>query len=94
MGFKVKAPRRNRMRLSSKNQVTIPVVVLREMGVRPGDELEIVPRGREAVIRSATKSPWLKRAGSLTGVWPPDHLESLRDEWDRSQPIADLDRTS
>jgi AbrB family looped-hinge helix DNA binding protein len=82
------------MRLSSKNQITIPVSVMREMGVRPGDELEIVPKGREATIRPARKAPWLKHIGSLTGVWPAGDLDALRDEWDRSRPVADIDRTA
>jgi AbrB family looped-hinge helix DNA binding protein len=90
----VKRPRRNRIRLSSKNQITIPVSVLREMGVRPGDELEIVPKGREATIRPAGAPPWTQHVGTLTGVWPAGHLNELRDEWDRSQPIADVDRTA
>ena len=94
MSSEVKRPRRNRIRLSSKNQIAIPVSVLREMGVRPGDELEIVPNGREATIRAAGRPPWLKHIGSLTGVWPAGHLDALRDEWDRSQPIADLDTTA
>jgi AbrB family looped-hinge helix DNA binding protein len=94
MSSEVKRPRRNRIRLSSKNQITIPVSVLREMGVRPGDELEIVAKGREATIRPAGRPPWLKHVGSLTGVWPAGHLDALRDEWDRSQPMADLDATA
>jgi AbrB family looped-hinge helix DNA binding protein len=91
---KVKQTLRNRIRLSSKNQITIPVSVMREMGVRAGDELEIVPKGREATIRPAAKAPWLKRVGSLSGVWPAGHLDALRDEWDRSRPAADVDRTA
>jgi virulence-associated protein VagC len=63
---------------------------MREMGVRAGDELEIVPKGREAIIRPAVKGPWLQRVGSLTGVWPACHLDALRDEWDRSRPHAPL----
>lgn len=94
MAPKVKRTLRNRIRLSSKNQITIPVSVMRAMGVRAGDELEIVPKGREAIIRPAGSVPWLKHVGSLTGVWPAGHLDALRDEWDRSRPVADVDRTA
>lgn len=86
--------RRTRIRLSSKNQITIPVGVLREMGVRPGDELEIVPKGREATIRPAGDPPWAKHIGSLTGLWPAGDLDALRDEWDRGQRTARRDRTA
>ena len=91
---KVKRALRNRIRLSSKNQITIPVSVMREMGIRAGDELEIVPKGHEATIRPAAKVPWLKHVGSLTGMWPAGHLDALRDEWDRSRPVADVDRSA
>jgi bifunctional DNA-binding transcriptional regulator/antitoxin component of YhaV-PrlF toxin-antitoxin module len=91
---KVKRSLRKCLRHSSKNQITIPVSVMREMGVRAGDELEIVPKGREATIRPADKAPWLKHVGSLTGVWPTGHLDALRDEWDRSRRAADVDATA
>ena len=94
MASEVKRRRRTRIRLSSKNQITIPVSVLREMGVRAGDELEIVPRGRQATIRPAGSPPWAKHVGSLRGVWPTGHLDALRDEWDRSDPVAGVDRTA
>lgn len=69
------------MRLSSKNQVTIPVSVVRSMGLRPGDDLEIVSTGREATLRPAASAPWRKHVGTLTGIWPRGHLDALRDEW-------------
>ena len=80
------------MRISSKNQVTIPMSVLRAMGLRAGDELEILPHGGEATIRAAGGPPWMRHVGSLTGVWPAGHLDALRAEWDRAQPLADGDR--
>jgi bifunctional DNA-binding transcriptional regulator/antitoxin component of YhaV-PrlF toxin-antitoxin module len=81
MAPKVKRAVRNHIRLSSKNQITIPMSVMREMGVRAGDELEIVPKGREATIRPAARAPWLKHVRALTGVWPAGYLDALRDEW-------------
>ena len=87
----MRAPTR-RIRLSSKNQITIPVSVLREMGVRAGDELEIVAKGRHATIRPAGDPPWMKHVGSLTGMWPVGDLDALRDEWDGFRPAAGVDR--
>jgi AbrB family looped-hinge helix DNA binding protein len=83
---------RRRVRLSSKNQITIPVSVLRAMGVQPGDELEIAQNGREAVIRPAGDLPWMRFVGRLPGMWPEGHLDALRDEWEPASPIADLDQ--
>jgi AbrB family looped-hinge helix DNA binding protein len=81
---------RHRVRPSSRNQITIPVSVRGGMGVQPGDELEIAQNGREAILRPAGDLPWMRFAGSLPGMWPEGHLDSLRDEWDPANPIADL----
>jgi AbrB family looped-hinge helix DNA binding protein len=45
------------MRLTEKGQVTIPVAIRRELGLRPGDDVEIVVDGDSARIRRSTTSP-------------------------------------
>lgn len=71
-------------RLSSKNQVTIPVAVLREARLAPGDELLVRPTGDGRVEIERTES-WVKRwAGTMPpGTYPPGYLDELRDEWER-----------
>lgn len=68
-------------RLSRKNQITIPVSVLREAGLEPGDELRVqaVGRGRVAVERS--RDVIGEYAGAL--AFPAGYLDGLRDEWER-----------
>jgi bifunctional DNA-binding transcriptional regulator/antitoxin component of YhaV-PrlF toxin-antitoxin module len=71
-------------RLSRKNQITVPVEVVREAGLAAGDELEVraVAPGRlEVERRDDLVARW---AGSAPpGTWLPGHLERLRDEWER-----------
>ncbi len=70
-------------RLSSKNQLTIPVSVLKTAGLRPGDlvEVESTEPGRIVLRR------WESRFAAVTGTVPglEDHvdLEAQRNQWDR-----------
>jgi bifunctional DNA-binding transcriptional regulator/antitoxin component of YhaV-PrlF toxin-antitoxin module len=71
-------------RLSSKNQVTIPVDVLREAGLAPGDEVlaRVIGPGRVELERADDLvTRW---AGALpAGTYPPGYLDELRNEWER-----------
>lgn len=71
-------------RLSRKNQITIPVEVLRDAGLAPGDELRVraLGRGRFEVERRADLVD--RFAGSLPPrTYPTGHLDDLRSEWER-----------
>jgi bifunctional DNA-binding transcriptional regulator/antitoxin component of YhaV-PrlF toxin-antitoxin module len=82
MSKKVKEPRRRGVtRLSSKNQATIPVAVLRDAGVRPGDAIRIEATG-PGEIKLARVADRIERfAGTLPGVYPKGFLKKLRGEW-------------
>lgn len=82
--------RKGYTRLSSKRQITLPVAVVEQAGIRTGEELavEVDDAGRVIVSRSGEETVGDRRrralahaAGALPGVWPEGALDELRDEW-------------
>lgn len=69
--------------MSSKNQVTLPVSALRAAGMAPGDEITVRPIGSGQLLIEARRSRVRRHAGIAHGLYRPDELEQLRDEWDR-----------
>jgi bifunctional DNA-binding transcriptional regulator/antitoxin component of YhaV-PrlF toxin-antitoxin module len=78
----VKERRRGTSRVSSKNQVTIPVDALRQAGLSPGDRLVATADGLGRIVLEREHDVLAELAGRLTGVYRPGELEELRDEWD------------
>lgn len=64
-------------RISSKNQVTIPVAVLEEARLHAGDEVivEVLEDGELRLRRGAVT--FESAFGSLTGIYPDGYLERL-----------------
>ena len=67
--------------VSSKNQATIPVDVLREAGIVAGDRLRARADGAGRVILERTGGPTDDYSGLLRGVSSGAFLDRLRDEW-------------
>ncbi|HEX6491595.1 MAG TPA: AbrB/MazE/SpoVT family DNA-binding domain-containing protein [Gaiellaceae bacterium] len=64
-------------KISTKNQVTIPVAVLEEAGLHSGDEV-VVEALEEGELRIRRGELGFARAfGALTGTCPPGYLERL-----------------
>jgi bifunctional DNA-binding transcriptional regulator/antitoxin component of YhaV-PrlF toxin-antitoxin module len=70
-------------RLSSKNQVTIPVEALRAAGLKAGDEISIRPVGNGEIVLASRGSRIRRHAGIATGVYRDGELDRLRSEWKR-----------
>jgi bifunctional DNA-binding transcriptional regulator/antitoxin component of YhaV-PrlF toxin-antitoxin module len=70
-------------RVSSKNQVTLPVEAMRAAGLHAGDEIAIRPLGAGELVLSARGSRVKRHAGIAKGIYRPGELEELRDEWQR-----------
>jgi bifunctional DNA-binding transcriptional regulator/antitoxin component of YhaV-PrlF toxin-antitoxin module len=68
-------------RVSSKNQVTLPVDVLTIAGVRPGDSLVVEARVNGEIVLRREEDPLTRFLGVFDGVYPPNYLDELRDEW-------------
>jgi AbrB family looped-hinge helix DNA binding protein len=68
-------------KISRKNQITIPVDVLRKAGLRAGDELRVRATGRGRVEVASSKGVVSEFAGALS--YPAGYLDDLRREWQR-----------
>jgi bifunctional DNA-binding transcriptional regulator/antitoxin component of YhaV-PrlF toxin-antitoxin module len=73
--------RREGTTVSSKHQVTIPKPAMDAAGLRTGDRLRAVPKGRGKVLLVREDDPVERHAGALTGTYPAGELDELRDEW-------------
>ncbi|MEU3163047.1 AbrB/MazE/SpoVT family DNA-binding domain-containing protein [Streptosporangium sp. NPDC006930] len=64
-GERTRARRTGPVRISSRNQVTLPAAVLRTLGLHPGDLVDIAEEGGHIVIRRHRS-----RLDGVTGVIP------------------------
>lgn len=78
----VKDRHRGSSRISSKNQITIPVEALRAAGLKVGDRLTARADGAGRIVLERERDVVAELAGSLTGVYRPNELDELRGEWD------------
>ncbi len=70
-------------RISSKNQITIPVDLLDAAGLVPGDVVRFINEGPGQLRIVKQGDPFWDMVGSEPGLSTEFDLESLRDEWQR-----------
>ena len=69
-------------KISSKHQITIPIAAVNAAGLRTGDRMRAVAKGRGRVLLVREDDPVARHAGALTGVYHRHELDELRGEWD------------
>lgn len=70
-------------KVSSKNQVTLPVEAMRAAGLHAGDEIVVRSVGEGEIILATRGSRVRRHAGIATGIYKNGELDRLRDEWRR-----------
>jgi len=68
-------------KLSSKNQIVIPLEARKALGLKAGDKVIIVPRGETIIIMRKPKNYAKAILGMGKGMYPPDYLQRERDSW-------------
>jgi AbrB family looped-hinge helix DNA binding protein len=64
-------------RISTKNQITIPVAALEEAGLHTGDQVVIETIGEGTLRVRRGELTFESAFGALTGIYPPGYLERL-----------------
>ena len=70
------------VKLSSKNQIVVPLEARKALGLKPGDKLEIVVKGNMIIMFPKPKSWEAAIRGIARGVYPKGYLEKERQSWD------------
>jgi bifunctional DNA-binding transcriptional regulator/antitoxin component of YhaV-PrlF toxin-antitoxin module len=65
-------------RVSSKNQVTLPVDTMERSGIRKGDEVAIESDGPDRIVITRLPAEPDAALGIFDGLYPPDYLKRLR----------------
>ena len=79
-----RAGRTSTSRLSSKNQLTVPVVILRKVGIEAGDEVEFAVNdaGFIQIQVMGDANPVLNLVGAFPGIFDEFDQEKERALWD------------
>ena len=70
-------------KVSSKNQVTLPVEAMRAAGLRAGDEVTVRPVGDGELIIAARGSRIRRHAGIASGIYEHGEGDRRREAWER-----------
>ena len=68
--------------LSAKNQLVIPREAREALGLRPGDKVLVLVKGRQVLVLRKPKSYHAAIRGLARGAYPKDYLQKERQSWD------------
>jgi AbrB family looped-hinge helix DNA binding protein len=68
--------------LSAKNQIVIPCEAREALGLKPGDKVLVVVKGRKVLLLRKPKSYHAAIRGLARGAYPKDYLQKERQSWD------------
>ena len=68
--------------LSSKNQIVVPREAREALGLKAGDRLLVVTRGKRVIVLQKPESPHAAIRGLGRGAYPPGYLEKERASWE------------
>jgi AbrB family looped-hinge helix DNA binding protein len=96
MVTEVTGGKRQRARLTSQGQITVPKAVREALGARPGDEIEFVPRGDGLVVEVRPRRSVLDFAGIAANASSrvPGTAEELDELVDRGMADAAMARAT
>jgi bifunctional DNA-binding transcriptional regulator/antitoxin component of YhaV-PrlF toxin-antitoxin module len=69
-------------KVSSKNQVTLPVEAMRAAGLRAGEEVAVRLLGDGELVIAALGSRIRRNAGIATGIYAAGEFDRRRDAWE------------
>ncbi|MFN8173453.1 MAG: AbrB/MazE/SpoVT family DNA-binding domain-containing protein [Solirubrobacteraceae bacterium] len=67
-------------RISSKNQIMLPVECLRSAGLEAGDEVTVQAEGADAIVVRRAQPDVGDALGVFDGLFEPGYLDRLRSE--------------
>ena len=71
------------VKMSSKNQVVIPLEARQELNLKPGDKLKVLIKGKSICLVKEPESYVEKLYGSGKGIYGSDYLVAERESWDK-----------
>jgi len=71
-----------RATVSSRNQIVIPREAREALGLRAGDKVLVVVRGKRVLVLQKPASHRVALRGIARNIYPSQHIQKERDSWE------------